>query len=79
LFLGIPKELLYKKIDELLEQDPKYKLNVNQILLKLEAILCSDLSLQKQTIRSYVMFQSTRDIDLTVISDTVNIEEEVIK
>ena len=71
--------LYMKRFDEMLEQDPKRKLNANEIQSKLESILCTDLSVHKQSIRSYVMFQRSRDIDLTVISDTVDREDEVIK
>ena len=63
----------------MIEQDPKRNLNATEIQSKLESILCTDLSVHKKSIRSYVMFQRSRDIDLTVISDTVDREDEVIK
>ena len=68
--------LLYQKIDEILDQDPKRKLSANRILLKLETLLCcSDLSNLKQSIKSDDNFQISRDIDLTVISDTADREK----
>ena len=65
----------------MLEQDPKRKLNANEIQSKLESILCTDLSVHKQSIITFFMCKRPRniDLDLTVISDTVNREDEVIK
>jgi len=58
----------------MLEQDPKRKLNANEIQLKLESILCTDLSVHKQSIINYFMYKCPRNI-----SDTVDREDEVIK
>ena len=63
----------------MIEQDPKRNLNATEIQSKLESILSTDLSVHNQSIRSYVMFQRSRDIDLTVISNTVDREEVVHK
>jgi len=46
---------------------------------KLEYILCTDLSVHKQSIISYFMYKRPRNIDLTVTTDTADREEEVIK
>ncbi len=46
---------------------------------KLESILCTDLSVHKQSIISYFMYKRPRNIDLTVTTDTADREEEVIK
>jgi hypothetical protein len=62
----------------MIEQDPKRKLNANEIQSKLESILFTDLSVHKQSIRNYFMYKCPRN-DLTVISDTVDREEVVIK
>jgi len=65
----------------MIEQDPKRKLNANEIQSKLESILCTDLSMHKQSIRNYFMYKRPRniDFDLTVTTNTVDREEEVIK
>ena len=54
LFQDIPKELFYEKIDEILKQDPNKNLSYNQIISKLETILCSDFSKRKKDIRNYI-------------------------
>ena len=54
LFQDIPKELFYEKIDEILKEDPDKILTYDQIRSKLETILCSDFSKQKQTIKNYI-------------------------
>ena len=63
----------------MIEQDPKRNLNATEIQLKLESILCTDLSVHKESIRNYFMYKRPRNIDLTVISDTADREEVVIK
>jgi hypothetical protein len=65
----------------MIDQDPKRNLNATEIQSKLESILCTDLSVHKQSISNYFMYKCPRNIglDLTVISDTVDREEVVIK
>ena len=46
--------LFYEKIDEILKQDPDKSLSYNQIISKLETILCSDFSKRKKNIKNYI-------------------------
>ena len=64
----------------MIEQDPKRNLNATELQSKLESILCTDLSVNKQSIISNFMDKRPRNIDtdLTVISDTADREDEVI-
>ena len=58
----------------MIEQDPKRNLNATEIQSRLESILCTDLSVHKQSIINYFMYKCPRNI-----SDTVDREDEVIK
>ena len=53
-YQDISKQLIYEKIDEILEEDPKRNLNANEMQSKLESIMCTDLSVHKQSIRNFL-------------------------